>query len=167
MRRTGPPRVSAFDVVVALLGVLLLYLAVPNLTYAIRSARPGDGVSGTFIAQQLNCVQHAGHKACDWRGTFRSDDGTRTRPSVTLYGGAGDLTAAARTKARDIGRASTVYRPAGTHEWILTALLALAGLALLLRAGLYRGGRAAVRALFPATARRVSTPAPPSEERSI
>lgn len=120
-----------------LLGAFLLYLALPNVGTVVRSARAGDGIPGTFTAERLSCVQHPGHTACDWQGEFRSQGGALTRPHVFLYGGAGDLTPGATTKARDIGRPTEVYRPAGTHEWIPTALLALTGLALLVIAVLH------------------------------
>lgn len=134
-------RLSAFHVVLALLGAFLLYLSIPNAGVVMRSARAGEGLQGTFTARHLNCVQHPGHTACDWQGEFRSADGTVTRPSVFLYGGAGELAVGSTTKARDVGRTGEVYRPNGTHEWIPTALLALSGLALLVFALPYRLAR--------------------------
>lgn len=130
--RLARPRVSALALLAALVGVFLLYLAVPNLVPVIRAARPGDGVPGTFTAQQLRCTRHPGHQACTWQGEFRPDDRARTRRQVTLYGGSGGLRVGSRTEARDIGRSGQVYRRAGTREWIPTAFLTTAGLALLL-----------------------------------
>src|SRR5262249_33601194 len=96
----------------------------------VRSAQSGAGIHGTFTAQRLNCVQHPGHVACGWEGGFRSADGRTVKPDVYLYGGAGDLTAGGSIPARDVGRSGQVYRFAGTHEWILSALLSAGGLLL-------------------------------------
>lgn len=129
-------RASAFNVFVALLGGFLLYLSLPNAGPVLRAARAGDGVQGIFLAQRLSCVRHPGHTACDWEGEFRSDDGTVTHRHVFLYGGADQLAVGARAPARDIGRTGRVYRHAGTREWVFTAFVALAGVLLLLKAGL-------------------------------
>ncbi|GAA2597253.1 hypothetical protein SMC26_00295 [Actinomadura fulvescens] len=129
--RAGSRRFGAGSLLVALLGMFLLYLAVPNLRPVMKSARAGTGVPGTFTAERLNCVNHPGHTACGWEGGFLSDDGTRVKTQVSLYGGAGDLVQGGRTRARDVGRSGQVYRYAGTREWIFTGGLGVAGLALL------------------------------------
>ena len=136
-------RVTVFNVLIALVGVLLLCLSIPNAGPVLRAARAGDGVQGVFIAQRLSCVRHPGHTACDWTGEFRSATGALIRRDVVLYGGAGRLTTGSHTYARDVGRSGRVYRHPGSHEWILTALLALAGLLLLGWAGHASGTRPA------------------------
>ncbi|MFB9723226.1 hypothetical protein [Planobispora longispora] len=114
------------------MGILLLYLSIPNIGPAVRAAR-ADGVSGVFTARTLDCVQHPGHESCTWIGDFRSAAGRTVRPSVALYGSSREsLTAGATTPAVDTGRANRVYGPGGSSEWIFTSLLAGTGLALLL-----------------------------------
>ncbi|WP_460338859.1 hypothetical protein [Actinoallomurus acanthiterrae] len=148
-------RVSAFDVLLALLGAFLLYLVVPNVGPVLRAARSGAGTRGTFTADRLNCVRHPGHTACNWQGAFRSDSGTLTRSHVFLYGGAGGLTAGTHIRARDVGRSGQVYRPAGSHEWILSGLLGLGGLVLCLKGsgllGMARPARASDGSRRPRT----------------
>jgi hypothetical protein len=132
------PRPSAFDVVVALAGVLVLVLSLPNLPQAARAAHPDAGVHGTFIAQGRTCIRHTGHTACNWQGRFTSDDGTITLNGVSLYGDGADVRAGARTSARDVGRTGYVYLMAGSHEWIATMLFIAAGLFLIRRSRLHR-----------------------------
>jgi hypothetical protein len=111
-------------------GALLLLLAVPNLGPAVRAAR-GDGVAGTFVATQLRCVQHPGHELCTWYGTFRPDGSRTDRAGVHLYGaGRGTLRTGQAVPAIDAGRATRVYPPTGSGEWIPTLGLTLAGCAL-------------------------------------
>lgn len=124
--------ISAFNVLLLLLGAFLLYLVIPNTGPVLRAARSGAGVQGTFTAERLACVRHPGHTACNWRGSFRPDGGRPERAGVYLYGGGGGLRAGERTTARDVGRSGQVYRPAGTHEWVMSGLLGLAGLLLCL-----------------------------------
>ncbi|MEO5874050.1 MAG: hypothetical protein ABIS86_07590 [Streptosporangiaceae bacterium] len=117
-------------VVLALTGVFLIYLAAPNIGPSLRAAR-ADGTVGVFTAQRLDCLQHPGHESCSWTGEFRSADGAR-RPEVSLYGSGRDsLRVGESTTAVDVGRASRVYGPEGSHEWIATALLLLTGVLLL------------------------------------
>jgi hypothetical protein len=144
---------SAFDVLVILLAAFLLYLVIPNVVPVLRSARAGDGVPGIFTARHLTCVAHPGHTACGWEGSFRSDSGTIDRGSVYLYGGSGGLTAGSQIKARDIGRASQVYRFSGTHEWVITAILFVVSLLLLLYAGVYRAVRSGISRLAAPSAK--------------
>lgn len=154
-RRPGARRqVSAFHILVILIGTFLLYLVLPNLGPVIQAARAGAGVQGTFTAERLNCVQHPGHTACNWEGGFRSEDGTVTRADVFLYGGSDGLSKGTSTRARDVGRAGQVYRPAGSHEWIVSALVAVAGVALILKGGLY----GAVRSVFARKPQRPTGP---------
>jgi hypothetical protein len=160
-RRPGRSGMSAFTVLLALLGGFLLYVVIPNVAPVLRAADGGAGVPGTFTAGQLLCVQHPGHTACGWQGEFRSDDGTLERRQVGLYGDAGDLKAGAVIKARDVGRSGKVYRPAGTHEWVLTALLAAVGLALLLNGFSAGAKRLTLRAIGRPAARRSSESAHP------
>jgi hypothetical protein len=124
-------RLSGFTVALAVAGLLLLFVSVPELGPAIRAAR-ADGVSGVFTARQLRCIQHPGHESCVWAGEFASDDGRVLRDDVELYGSDRDgLAAGQTTKAVDTGRESRVYGPDGSGEWMFTTLLALAGLTVL------------------------------------
>lgn len=125
-------RLSGFYVALAVVGLLLLFVSVPELGPAVRAAR-ADGVSGVFTARQLQCIQHPGHESCVWAGDFTSDDGQVLRHGVELYGSDRDTTAAGQTtEAVDTGRESRVYGPDGSDEWMFTSLLALAGLAVLI-----------------------------------
>ncbi|MFC4057214.1 hypothetical protein ACFOWE_02845 [Planomonospora corallina] len=118
--------------VISLIGVLLLWISVPNIGPAVRAAR-ADGVPGVFTARTLQCVQHPGHESCTWIGDFRSAAGQEVRSSVALHGSGRDsLTAGATTPAVDVGRPYRVYGPDGSAEWIFTSLLACAGLGILL-----------------------------------
>ncbi|WP_283133031.1 hypothetical protein [Rhizohabitans arisaemae] len=122
-------RGGAFTVVLALLGLLLLYVAVPQLGPAVRAAR-ADGVTGTFTARELACVQHPGHESCTWTGDFVSDDRRAVRAGIELYGSDRDtLAAGAATRAVDTGRAGRVYGPGGSREWVFTVLIVVVGLA--------------------------------------
>ena len=134
MRRGG---FSLFAVVVSLFGAGLLALVLPNLGTVLRAATPGAGTPGVFTAEQVSCVEHPGHTACMWQGDFRPADGADAREGVFLYGGREGLTVGESTEARDVGRAGQVYRPDGTNEWVLSALLVLAGLLLIVQGGLF------------------------------
>ncbi|UBU17793.1 hypothetical protein [Nonomuraea gerenzanensis] len=135
-------RLSAFTVALALLGLLLLFWSVPELGPTVKAAR-ADGVSGVFTARELRCIQHPGHESCVWAGDFASGDGRIQRHDVELYGSDRTTLAAGRTvQAVDTGRASRVYGPGGSGEWLFTTLLALAGAALVAVAArrVWRGG---------------------------
>jgi hypothetical protein len=125
-------RLSGFDVLLLVAGAGLLALVLPGLPQALRAADADAGVHGSFTARDRVCTGHPGHTACNWQGTFRSEDGTSVRTGILLYGDGPGLRAGATTAARDIGRRGHVYMPAGSREWILSALLAAAGLLLLL-----------------------------------
>lgn len=136
-------RPSAFSVALTALAVLLLYLAVPNIGTVIRAAR-ADGAPGVNTPVRLSCVQHPGHESCFWSGEFRSDDGTIVRQDVEMYGSDRYTNREGeQVPAVDIGLAHRVYGPGGSNEWVFTALLLLAGLAILVK--LYGG---AVRGLL-------------------
>jgi hypothetical protein len=127
-RRGNSP---VFTAVLTLLGAFLLYLAVPNVGPAVRAAR-ADGQHGVFTARTVNCIQHPGHESCSWTGEFRSHDGTIHRDGVALYGSDRDaLRPGTTTEAVDVGRPNQVYGPGGSREWVFTALLLLAGAAIL------------------------------------
>ncbi|MER7500953.1 hypothetical protein AB0L05_04215 [Nonomuraea pusilla] len=118
----------------AVAGLLLLFMSVPELGPTIRAAR-ADGVSGVFTATQLRCVRHPGHESCVWAGDFASADGRVLRHGVELYGSDRDTLAVGRTtRAVDTGRETRVYGPDGSGEWIFTTVLALAGLAVVIAA---------------------------------
>lgn len=117
--------------VLLLLAALLMSCAVPALGPALRLAQ-GDGRPGTFTARRLDCIRHPGHESCTWIGEFRSHDGVVNRTGVTLAGSGRETHhAGQQTNAVDVGLAGRVYGPDGSSEWIFTALLLLAVLALL------------------------------------
>ncbi len=122
-------RSHGLTVVLVLAALYLLYLAVPNIAPAVRAAR-ADGVPGVFTARHLQCVRHPGHQSCAWTGEFTSDDGRIHRADVSLKGGRDPLREGARTKAVDVGRASRVYGPDGSSEWVVVALMILTSAAL-------------------------------------
>lgn len=124
---------SPFAVVVLLLtAIYLLYLSLPNLGFAIRTAR-ADGTPGAFTARSLSCVRHPGHQSCSWTGDFRSRDGRITRTGVFLHGSdRASLRPGTAAPAIDIGRPGQVYGPGGSREWIPTTLLLTAGMAILI-----------------------------------
>ncbi|MEZ0076136.1 hypothetical protein [Planotetraspora sp. GP83] len=126
---TPPPRRPGFGLVVATVaGLALLFLSVPNIAPAFRAAR-GDGTPGVFTAEQVSCVQHPGHEACSWSGTFRGPAGQR---DVSLYGADRDaLRPGQQVRAIDVGRPNLVYGPGGSREWIFVLVLLVAGCALL------------------------------------
>ncbi|WP_343954092.1 hypothetical protein [Nonomuraea longicatena] len=124
-RRSSP----LFFAIVALVAVLLLFLSVPGIGPAVRAAR-ADGAPGVFTARTLACVYHGLHEECTWTGEFRADAGGRRQ--VSLYGSdRNSMRAGQEIRAVDVGRPSRVYGPGGSNEWIFTALLLAAGLALL------------------------------------
>ncbi|WP_248965347.1 hypothetical protein [Sphaerisporangium perillae] len=126
-------RVGAFEIALALGGLLLILLAAQNAGPVIAAAR-ADGVQGIFTARRLDCVQHPGHEQCSWTGTFRSDDGQDVRQGVGFYGSErGTFTPGAASPAFDTGRRGHVYGPGGSNEWVVVAALMLAGLALVAR----------------------------------
>ncbi|WP_018658024.1 hypothetical protein [Actinomadura flavalba] len=112
-------------------GTFLLYLGLPNVGLVWRSAQADVGVPGTFTATERSCIEHPGHSACGWRGTFRPATDAPERTGVALYGSGPGLRPGARTEARDTGRRSLVYPPGGTREWIPTAALIAVGVGLL------------------------------------
>ncbi|MFC4586740.1 hypothetical protein [Sphaerisporangium corydalis] len=119
-----------FTAALTLIGAFLLYLVIPNIGPAVRAAR-ADGAPGVFTARSVSCVEHPGHESCSWMGDFRSDAGGADRP-VALYGSDRDsLRPGMETRAFDVGRPNLVYGPGGSREWVFTALLLLAGLAIL------------------------------------
>ncbi|WP_143020114.1 hypothetical protein [Sinosporangium album] len=118
---------SAFGMVVAGIGVLLVVLGFQGLGPALAAAR-ADGAWGTFTAREVTCIQHPGHEQCSWQGEFRPDTGSAVRADITLYGSDRDTFApGAVTRAFDTGRRGHVYGPGGSNEWIMSALLLLAG----------------------------------------
>ncbi|MEU9890013.1 hypothetical protein [Sphaerisporangium sp. NPDC051011] len=126
-------RIGAFDVALALGGLLLVVLALQNAGPALAALR-GQGTQGTFTARRLECVEHPGHEQCSWLGTFRSADGRVVRDGIAFYGSErGTFTPGAASPAFDTGRPGHVYGPGGSNEWTVVAGLLLAGLALVLR----------------------------------
>jgi len=131
-RRPARRAPSGFTVTLATAAsFLLLFFTVPNVAPVWRAAR-ADGTPGTFTAERVECVLHPGHEACSWYGTFTPADGGTDRRGTTMYGaGRGDLAPGERVPAVDVGRASRVYAPSGSNEWIPTGLMLLAGAGLL------------------------------------
>ncbi|MFC4534086.1 hypothetical protein [Sphaerisporangium dianthi] len=126
-------RIGAFEMALALGGLLLVLLAVQNASPAFAALR-GDGVPGTFTARRLDCIQHPGHEQCVWVGTFRSRDGGDVRQDIGFYGSErGTFTPGATSPAFDTGRRGHVYGPGGSNEWVVVAALFLAGLGLVAR----------------------------------
>ncbi|WP_329087277.1 MULTISPECIES: hypothetical protein [unclassified Streptosporangium] len=146
-------RSPAFTVVLTLFAGLLVYLAVPNMGTVIRAAR-ADGTPGVFVPRELFCVQHPGHESCVWTGEFRSGDGMTRRAEVEMYGSdRASHREGEPAPAVDVGSASRVYGPGGSNEWVFTALLLVAALAIVwflyggpLRRALGQRSRPAMRA---------------------
>ncbi|MFF5210171.1 hypothetical protein [Streptosporangium sp. NPDC000396] len=133
VRRRKP---GAFDLVIMIGGLLLVVLAVQNAGPALAALR-GDGIRGVFTAQRVECIQHPGHEQCSWLGEFRSAAGIR--PGIAFYGSDREMFAPGQTSpAFDTGRRGHVYGPGGSNEWIVVALLFLAGLGLIARPWLRR-----------------------------
>ncbi|MEV7969057.1 hypothetical protein AB0O34_24155 [Sphaerisporangium sp. NPDC088356] len=160
MKPSGTParRVSAFDIALALGGLLLVLLAVQNAGPAVAALR-ADGVQGTFTAQRLDCIEHPGHEQCNWVGAFRSGDGKVVREGIAFYGSErGTFTPGAKSPAFDTGRLGHVYGPGGSNEWVVVAALLVVGLGLALRPPLK-----SLRRRGPVEA---SSPAPGEEEQA-
>ncbi|HEX2315176.1 MAG TPA: hypothetical protein VHJ17_15645 [Thermomonospora sp.] len=137
-RRSRSP---VLTVVLVLVGLYLLYLALPNVGPVVRAARL-DGAPGTFTAERLHCVRHPGHESCSWQGRFRSDDGTVRHEDVWMYGSGRDsLRPGQRVRAFDTGRDGRVYGPGGSREWVPVTLMAALGVTLLAYAVLRPGRR--------------------------
>ncbi len=129
--KLGTTRLTAFDLVIAAGGLLLVLLAVGNLGPALAAFR-GDGTWGTFTARRVECVEHPGHEQCTWLGEFRS--GRTVRSGVGFYGGdRGTFTPGQTVRAFDTGRQDHVYGPGGSNEWVVVVLLLAAGLGLAAR----------------------------------
>lgn len=120
----------AFGAALLALALLLVYLGAANLDRGVRAAR-ADGTPGVFTAARVDCVQHPGHESCTCYGGFRSQDGQVEREDVYLYGsGREECRIGTGAAAVDIGAANRVYGPEGSREWMLTAGVMAAGLAL-------------------------------------
>ncbi|MBO3750606.1 hypothetical protein J5X84_31400 [Streptosporangiaceae bacterium NEAU-GS5] len=116
-------------VILILAGIGLIWLAVPSIGPAVRAAT-ADGTPGVFTAQRLDCVEHPGHEACTWYGDFRASDGSVRMSDIALYGAdRGMLHEGQQTQAFDVGRPTRVYGPGGSNEWVMIALLLVAGAA--------------------------------------
>lgn len=146
----GRRRAGAFQVAVLALSVLLAYLGAGSIDRAVRAAR-ADGDPGRFTAVVEECVSHLGHQSCTCYGDYRSDGGAVEREGVYLAGGEVTCAAGTSSAAVDIGVATRVYHPDGSHEWIATALmlLAAAGMAAWALLPLLRGRAAAPAARPP------------------
>ncbi|MEV2277344.1 hypothetical protein AB0I72_17335 [Nocardiopsis sp. NPDC049922] len=120
-------RMGAFPVVVLVLGLFLAYLGAGNVDRSIRALR-ADGDPGRFTAAAQDCVNHLGHVSCTCYGDYRSDDGSVEHEWIYLSGGDFACAEGSVSAAVDIGSATRVYHPDGSHEWIATAALILAGL---------------------------------------
>ncbi|MEV8632591.1 hypothetical protein AB0395_13130 [Streptosporangium sp. NPDC051023] len=154
--KLGTTRLTAFDLVIAAGGLLLVLLAVQNLGPAVAAFR-GVGTWGTFTARRVECVEHPGHEQCTWLGEFRG--GRVVRPEVGFYGGDREtFTPGQSVRAFDTGRQGHVYGPGGSNEWIVVVLLLIAGLGLVARP------LARLRRRAPATSasREPAEPAEPS-----
>ncbi|SNS26256.1 hypothetical protein SAMN06265355_113236 [Actinomadura mexicana] len=121
----------------ALFGLVLMLLVIPNAGPVLRASQAGKGTPGVFTARERSCIRHPGHEACTLRGGFHSDNGSVERPTVALYGSGKGLRAGGTARARDVGRSGTVYLRDASHEWIMNVLLLAAG-GLLIFVGLRR-----------------------------
>ncbi|MEU8775851.1 hypothetical protein [Streptomyces sp. NPDC048606] len=126
-------RPSGFVSLLVLMGAaLMLYLSLPNLGNALRSATT-DGAAGTFTASRLTCIQHPGHETCEWSGDFRPADGAGAAiENVKLYGTDRDSLGMGQTAAAvDVGNPGRVYRPGRSAELAFTGAMLVIGYALL------------------------------------
>ena len=110
--------------------MLIVYLGLANVDRSLRAAR-AEGDPGMFTGDRVDCVQHPGHESCTCYGTYVPDAGGPERADIYLYGrDRQTCPIGEETLAIDIGSASRVYGPEGSNEWIMTAGMVLAGLAL-------------------------------------
>ncbi|MCK2219181.1 hypothetical protein MF672_036120 [Actinomadura sp. ATCC 31491] len=128
------------------IGIMLGVVAVPGLQLELRAAR-GEGRSGVFVAEQLTCGVRGG---CQWRGSYRSDDGKIERRNAWIYGyGEFELSEGDRVPALDVGHDVKLYKPgslplpdiiAVSLVLLLAAVLVLWPCCLLLRRVRNEGG---------------------------
>jgi hypothetical protein len=95
------------------------------------TARFGDGVHGTFTAQDQSC----GRYHCQWRGSFVSVDGGIRRDDVGLASGGADLSLGGSTGAIDVGDRTLVYPVGGGWDWLLTTATLVAAVGFLIAWG--------------------------------
>ncbi|MGW9348599.1 hypothetical protein [Nocardiopsis flavescens] len=139
-RRVGP-----FEIVVLLAALALVAVGAGGVDQAVRAAR-ADGRPGDFAVTGASCVSHLGHRSCSCVGDYTSDDGTVDLTGVSLAGGDGACAEGSVAAAVDIGARTRVVHPDGSAEWVVTALVLLAGTGLALWAVApllrHRGARA-------------------------
>ncbi|WP_156365663.1 hypothetical protein [Nocardiopsis sp. NRRL B-16309] len=125
-RRRG----SAFSVVLLLIAALVVYAGASNVDRSLRAAR-AEGAPGVFSGSHVECVQHPGHESCTCYGSYVPDSGGPERADVYLYGRDRETCPVdASTAAIDVGADHRVYGPEGSNEWIMTAGVIAAGLAM-------------------------------------
>ncbi|WP_051415463.1 hypothetical protein [Nocardiopsis sp. CNT312] len=128
--RARARRGGAFTAVFLLVAGMLVYMGASNMDRSIRAAR-AEGEPGTFTASHVDCVQHPGHESCTCYGTYVPDDGGPERGDIYLYGRDRETCLIGEPdEAVDIGAASRVYGPEGSNEWMMTAAVIAAGVAM-------------------------------------
>ncbi|XKK41747.1 hypothetical protein HFP72_16590 [Nocardiopsis sp. ARC36] len=124
-------RFGAFDAVILIVALGLVAMGVSGTGQAVRAAR-ADGLTGRFVVTASSCVSHFGHLSCTCLGDYTSDGGSVRLTGVGLSGGGGDCTVGAVAAAVDIGAQTRVVHPDGSGEWVVTALVLVAGTGLAL-----------------------------------
>jgi hypothetical protein len=88
-------------------------------------AKSGEGVSGTFTPAYQKCKRGS----CTFTGTWKADDGSRTRTDVKLYDEPDSLTVNGSTKALDTGARNGVFATEGGSSYLLITGFAVLGIA--------------------------------------
>lgn len=115
---------SLFLGMFALAAVACLSLGFTDLGPAIDAAH-GTGTVGTFHVTSRLCKNS--HN-CTLRGNFASDNGLIKRMDVRwLDGATAKVNVGDDLRALDAGDRAGVFRPTGSHEWILILSLILFG----------------------------------------
>ncbi|MBE1591703.1 hypothetical protein ACFPOI_14250 [Nonomuraea angiospora] len=108
-------------------GILMTLLAVRTIAFEVRAVR-GDGVMGTFTAQELGVC--GPRTSCSWSGSYVSAD--RREDYISIRGfNRYELASGDRVSAIDVGGPAAVYRP-GRFDVVGSVVLTLGSLALLI-----------------------------------
>ncbi|MFE9246332.1 hypothetical protein [Nocardiopsis sp. NPDC006938] len=118
----------AFTLVLMVLAATLAYVGLAGVAQGMRAAR-GEGVQGTFTADDLSCVRHPGHTSCVCAGTFAANDGGPARNVDLHAAGPATCRVGEPVPATDAGASSRVYGPDGSREWLFGAALVAVSLA--------------------------------------
>lgn len=112
-RGTVFARRLVYGFVVPVGAVLVLAICSTDLGPSLRAAR-GEGTPGVLLVKSRDC-----HRTCTVSGTFTSDDGSLVRTGVVYGDGARHAKVGARLRALDTGDRGEVFKPHGSHTWIL------------------------------------------------